>query len=49
MRTNEFDFVLPEHLIAQHPPEKRGASRLLHVRRTDLKDRPFNDLQDIIQ
>jgi hypothetical protein len=28
MRTDEFDFVLPERLIAQHPPERRGASRL---------------------
>ena len=32
MRTEEFDFALPERLIVQHPPEKRGESRLLHVR-----------------
>jgi len=49
MRTDEFDFALPEHLIAQHPPEKRGASRLLHVCGTDLKDRRFADLPDLVR
>ena len=44
MRTDEFDFVLPERLIAQHPPERRGASRLLHVRGSALADRQFSDL-----
>lgn len=29
MKLSDFDFVLPEHLIAQHPPEVRGESRLL--------------------
>jgi S-adenosylmethionine:tRNA ribosyltransferase-isomerase len=29
MKTNDFDFYLPEHLIAQNPPEKRGQSRLM--------------------
>jgi S-adenosylmethionine:tRNA ribosyltransferase-isomerase len=29
MKLSEFDFNLPEHLIAQHPPEHRGESRLL--------------------
>lgn len=32
MRTDEFTFDLPQHLIAQHPPKQRGASRLLQVR-----------------
>jgi len=49
MRTAEFDFVLPERLIAQHPPEKRGASRLLHVRGDLLKDIKFNELIEIVQ
>lgn len=31
--TDDFDYVLPEELIAQHPPAERGASRLLAVRR----------------
>jgi S-adenosylmethionine:tRNA ribosyltransferase-isomerase len=49
MRTDEFDFVLPERLIAQHPPEKRGASRLLHVRGDQRQDRLFADLPSLIQ
>lgn len=32
MRLSDFDFELPAELIAQHPPAKRGASRLLVVR-----------------
>lgn len=44
MRTEEFDFVLPERLIAQHPPERRGASRLLHVCDGMLEDCTFADL-----
>ncbi len=43
MRTDEFDFALPECLIAQHPPEQRGASRLLCVRGDTLEDRQFAD------
>ncbi|MBI5436416.1 MAG: tRNA preQ1(34) S-adenosylmethionine ribosyltransferase-isomerase QueA [Nitrosomonadales bacterium] len=48
MRTDKFDFVLPERLIAQHPPERRGAGRLLHVRGTEWKDRRFTDLPALV-
>lgn len=48
MRTDEFDFDLPERLIAQYPPERRGASRLLHVRGTELSDRLFSDLPSLV-
>ncbi len=44
MRTDEFDFELPERLIAQHPPAQRGASRLLRVRAGDFEDGAFADL-----
>jgi S-adenosylmethionine:tRNA ribosyltransferase-isomerase len=33
MRLSDFDFPLPEHLIAQEPPIERGSSRLLVVDR----------------
>lgn len=33
MRLSDFDFHLPEHLIAQEPPPERGSSRLLVVDR----------------
>lgn len=48
MRTDEFDFLLPERLIAQHPPERRGASRLLHVHGVELEDRLFADLPALV-
>lgn len=44
MRTTDFDFDLPQHLIAQHPPTRRGASRLLHVGAAGIADRVFADL-----
>lgn len=48
MRTDEFDFILPERLIAQHPPERRGASRMLHVHDGVLDDRLFADLLQLV-
>jgi S-adenosylmethionine:tRNA ribosyltransferase-isomerase len=40
---SEFDYVLPQELIAQEPPRERGASRMLVVSREDntLKDDQF--------
>ena len=29
MNVSDFDFELPEELIAQHPPAERGGSRLV--------------------
>ncbi len=49
MRTDDFDFILPERLIAQHPPAQRGASRLLQVRKTGLKDSQFADLHGLVR
>lgn len=45
----DFDFELPEKLIAQHPPEVRGSSRLL-VALPDMprKDAHFADLPDYV-
>lgn len=31
MRTQDFDFYLPDSLIAQHPSSKRNASKLLYL------------------
>ncbi len=49
MRTTEFDFDLPQHLIAQHPSALRGASRLLHVGAAGIADRVFADLPLLLQ
>lgn len=49
MRTDEFTFELPQHLIAQRPPERRGESRLLHVAEGGYKHRLFADLPSLLQ
>jgi S-adenosylmethionine:tRNA ribosyltransferase-isomerase len=50
MRVADFDFDLPPDLIAQFPPQTRGASRLLHVAaRGGLADRMFQDLPALLR
>jgi S-adenosylmethionine:tRNA ribosyltransferase-isomerase len=44
LTVHDFDFVLPEVLIAQHPASERAASRLLCVEGADVFDRHFVDL-----
>lgn len=48
MRIDEFDYHLPEELIAQKPAEKRDASRLLVVHRSDdsIEHKHFYDILD---
>ena len=46
---SDFDFELPESLIAQHPTAVRSASRLLDGRESALTDRIFNELPDLLQ
>ena len=50
MLISEFDYDLPEELIAQKPPEKREESRMLSVDRTDgsLRDLLFTDFPHLI-
>lgn len=50
MRTQDFDFYLPDTLIAQHPAAKRSASRLLHLngRTGHIEDKLFVDLPDFL-
>ena len=49
MRTADFDFELPEYLIAQHPPTIRGASRLLRVSGANLVDEQFAHLGQFLK
>jgi S-adenosylmethionine:tRNA ribosyltransferase-isomerase len=46
MNASDFDFDLPEELIAQEPPPERGASRLLILSRSgpNVEDARFADL-----
>ncbi|NBD20231.1 tRNA preQ1(34) S-adenosylmethionine ribosyltransferase-isomerase QueA [Aquabacterium fontiphilum] len=45
----DFDFELPEALIAQHPAPERSASRLLDGRTLPPTDRVFRDLPGLLQ
>jgi S-adenosylmethionine:tRNA ribosyltransferase-isomerase len=50
MRVADFDFDLPDELIAQFPPAVRGGSRLLHVEASGrLVDRWFSDLPALLR
>lgn len=50
METKDFDFNLPEELIAQHPIEKRDHSRMLVVNKNngDIHHRHFYDIVDFL-
>lgn len=44
----DFHYDLPEHLIAQHPPAVRGASRLLEVGADGCRHRQFEALTELV-
>ncbi len=48
--TADFDYHLPEELIAQHPPEERGTSRMLVLNRNtgECEVRKFTDITDYL-
>jgi len=46
---SDFDFELPEELIAQTPPETRGSSRMLVVQQGHLTDDRFLSLPDYLR
>jgi S-adenosylmethionine:tRNA ribosyltransferase-isomerase len=50
VRLSDFDFSLPDHLIAQQPSAERGASRLLVVDRArgTWSDKTIADLPDLL-
>lgn len=49
MKTADFDFALPEHLLAVRPADQRDRSRLLVLHRDDSCDhRTFRDIDDYL-
>ncbi len=46
---SDFDFRLPEKLIAQYPNSQRSNSRLLYLHNNKIQDCIFHDLPDILQ
>jgi S-adenosylmethionine:tRNA ribosyltransferase-isomerase len=50
MRVDQFDFELPEALIATHPVEPRDVARLLVVDGEDaVQHKSFRDLPDLLE
>jgi len=51
MKVSDFNFELPEHLIAQEPLAERSSSRLLHLQRSParLSDRLFSELATLLE
>lgn len=51
MLVSDFNFHLPEELIAQEPPAARDSSRMLHLHRNtgEFHDRHFGDLPDLLR
>lgn len=51
LRVADFDFVLPEELIAQQPPAERGESRMLVMDRGTgvLRDTHFREFPSLLQ
>ena len=49
MRTDDFDFHLPDKLIAQVPAMPRDSSRLLEVKAGHLLDHKSGDLPKLLQ
>jgi S-adenosylmethionine:tRNA ribosyltransferase-isomerase len=50
LRTNDFDYHLPEELIASHPPERRDAGRMLIVDRQSgkVEHARFSDFPSLV-
>ena len=51
MKTDDFDFELPEELIAQTPIKERDHSRLLVLNRKDgsIEHKVFTDIVDYLE
>ncbi|NHQ84804.1 tRNA preQ1(34) S-adenosylmethionine ribosyltransferase-isomerase QueA [Iodobacter sp. HSC-16F04] len=49
MQVADFDYHLPESLIAQFPPDARGESRLLHVDGLTRQDSHFRELPQFLR
>lgn len=50
MRTDDFDYELPEHLIAQTPLEKRDSSKMMSLNKKtgEIDHKSFNDICDYL-
>ncbi|MGC2209061.1 MAG: tRNA preQ1(34) S-adenosylmethionine ribosyltransferase-isomerase QueA [Candidatus Korobacteraceae bacterium] len=49
MLVSDFDFHLPQELIAQYPPAERAAARMLHLTGDGLRDTVFSELPELLR
>ncbi|GHA02847.1 tRNA preQ1(34) S-adenosylmethionine ribosyltransferase-isomerase QueA [Ignatzschineria ureiclastica] len=49
LKLSDYDYHLPEELIAQFPPKVRGTSRLLVPKAGEIYDHTFEDLIDYLE
>ncbi|MDF1740219.1 MAG: tRNA preQ1(34) S-adenosylmethionine ribosyltransferase-isomerase QueA [Verrucomicrobiales bacterium] len=51
MQTSDFDYYLPDELIAQRPPERRGDSRMMVVDRAagTIEHRQFSEFPSLVK
>ena len=51
MKVEDYDYELPDELIAQHPPKVRGTSRLLVLKResAEIEHKHYPDMIDYLQ
>jgi S-adenosylmethionine:tRNA ribosyltransferase-isomerase len=48
LTVDDFDYALPQELIAQHPAPERTASRLLRLAQEGVSDHAFSELPDLL-
>ena len=50
MKVSDFNYELPEHLIAQHPYDKRDEARLMVLNKTNekIEHKVFKDVIDYL-
>ncbi|MEC7139337.1 MAG: tRNA preQ1(34) S-adenosylmethionine ribosyltransferase-isomerase QueA [Pseudomonadota bacterium] len=49
MLLSDFDYELPQRLIAQHPSHERSASRLMHVHSQGIEHLMFSQLKQLLR
>ncbi len=50
MKTKDFDYYLPKHLIAQHPTQKRSDSKMMSINTTrkSVEHKKFSDISSML-
>ena len=49
MQLEDFNYALPEQLIAQYPPQPRGSSRLLQLVNGEVRHGQFSHIEQLLK